>query len=80
VKTVKRTFSSDSKFGGYPYLRTEDDWPVCPNCKRNMQLFLQLELEKIPVSKQQGLLQMFYCTSFDPFCESDLDGGDKCGR
>lgn len=80
VKSTDNTFSAESKFGGFPYLRSEDDWPVCPNCERNMQLFLQLELEKLPIKNQNGLLQMFYCTSFDPFCDSVLDGGSPYSK
>lgn len=85
LETVKKTaylpvtvakdpeFNSISKFGGYPFLRNEDDWPVCPNCKNHMQLFLQLELDKLPEKKQEGLLQLFYCTNDEMYCESELE-------
>ncbi|NQY31207.1 MAG: DUF1963 domain-containing protein [Flavobacteriaceae bacterium] len=66
-------FSTKSKFGGYPYLRNETDWPICPNCNKNMQLFLQLNLEDLPKAKEKGLTQLFYCTSSEPLCESDLE-------
>lgn len=66
-------FSSESKFGGYPYLRDENDWPTCPNCKKNMQLLLQLDLEKLPEKKQTGLVQVFYCTSEEPLCDCELE-------
>lgn len=66
-------FSSDNKIGGLPYLRNNNDWPVCPNCKTNMQLFLQLNLEQLPINQNSGLLQLFYCTSYEPHCESELE-------
>lgn len=67
------TFSTESKIGGYPYLRNEQDWPICPNCSKNMQLFLQLDLSTLPEKKETGLIQMFYCTSEEPQCEDDLE-------
>lgn len=73
VSEVKSDFSVKSKIGGLPYLRNQNDWPVCPNCKKNMQLFLQLNLEDLPVNKDIGLIQLFYCTTLEPNCESDLE-------
>ncbi|PKV64474.1 uncharacterized protein YwqG [Polaribacter sp. Hel1_33_96] len=69
----KNTFSEKSKIGGFPYLRNENDWPKCPNCEKNMQLFLQLNLQQLPEKKEQGLIQLFYCTTNEPLCESDLE-------
>lgn len=66
-------FSSASKIGGFPYLRNENDWPVCPNCNKNMQLFLQLNLNDLPENQDKGLIQLFYCTTDKPHCESDLE-------
>ncbi len=71
VKENDPTFSTDSKIGGFPYLRHENDWPICPNCQQNMQLFLQLNLDELPVKKEEGLIQLFYCTSSQG-CESEL--------
>ncbi|HET6559793.1 MAG TPA: DUF1963 domain-containing protein [Prolixibacteraceae bacterium] len=66
------TFSDRSKIGGFPYLRIAEDWPKCPNCQKHMQLFLQLNLEHIPERKDIGLIQLFYCTSKEPDCETAL--------
>lgn len=73
--TTPSEFNHDakSKMGGLPYLRGQDDWPICPNCKNNMQLFLQLNLQEIPEQKENGLVQMFYCTNSEPHCESELE-------
>jgi len=68
-----KIFSPHSKFGGFPYLRNSEDWPMCPNCDNHMQLFLQLNLEDIPVNKDKGLIQLFYCTNDDPLCEADCE-------
>ena len=69
----KSEFSNKSKIGGLPYLRNDKDWPICPNCKKNMQLFLQLNLEELPERKAKGLAQLFYCTTNEPLCESDME-------
>lgn len=61
TKETKREFSSKSKFGGYPYLRTEEDWAKCPTCKKQMHLFVQIDLSNLPINKENGLIQLFYC-------------------
>lgn len=70
----------DSKFAGIPYLSPDEDWPVCPNCKNPMQLFLQLNSDGLPADCEQtwgeGLLQFFYCTNTKPACEYDLRAWD----
>ncbi|WP_018343858.1 DUF1963 domain-containing protein [Cytophaga aurantiaca] len=73
VNENPNSFSTQSKIGGFPYLRNENDWPICPNCQKNMQLFLQLNLNDLPERKDEGLIQLFYCTTSDPVCEFDLD-------
>ncbi|MEM6318201.1 MAG: DUF1963 domain-containing protein [Bacteroidota bacterium] len=73
TQVKQREFSSASKFGGFPYLRNKNDWPICPNCGNNMQLFLQLNLEDLPERRGEGLIQLFYCTNSDPHCESELE-------
>ncbi len=66
-----------SKFSGAPCLLKNEKWPVCPNCRKPMQLFLQLNIAELPgefkAASQMsgGLLQMFYCVSKDPPCEID---------
>lgn len=67
-----------SKFAGKPWLSADETWPTCPNCQKPMQLFLQLNLDKLPESLNgkfgNGLLQFFYCTSYDkPLCEVDCE-------
>lgn len=66
------SFSTHSKIGGYPYLRNEQDWPVCPNCKKNMQLFVQLNLAELPTQQEDGLIQLFYCTNSGLLCEGEM--------
>ena len=73
TKPNEKKFSTDSKYGGYPYLRNENDWPICENCKLNMQLFLQLNLNNIPLKKEKGLIQLFYCTNSEQNCESEME-------
>lgn len=73
TKVVKPKFSSSSKIGGLPYLRSAEDFPICPNCKNHLQLFLQLNMDEIPEKKSTGLIQLFYCTNLDPHCEMYLE-------
>lgn len=66
-----------SKFSGKPFLKPGETWPVCPNCEKPMQLFLQLDLDTLPEPVRDefggGLLQLFYCTNSDPECVVDCD-------
>jgi uncharacterized protein YwqG len=74
VQEKEAVFSAASKLGGSPFLRNEEDWPVCPNCKRHMTFFMQLNLAILPTATQKGLLQFFTCTSWDePNCQLDLE-------
>lgn len=73
VNAVKPSFNTKSKIGGLPYLISEEDWPLCPNCKKQMTLFLQLNLANLPDRISAGLAQLFYCTTDTPLCESDLE-------
>ncbi|HEY9841948.1 MAG: DUF1963 domain-containing protein [Candidatus Sericytochromatia bacterium] len=66
-----------SKFAGTPWLKTADDWPVCPNCEGPMQMFVQLNTADLPAALAghfgTGLIQVFYCTNDDPLCEDDCE-------
>ena len=66
-----------SKFSGIPYLEVNEEYPHCQNCQKPLQLFIQLNLDVLPKPIQgefgSGLLQMFYCTSEEPFCEGDCE-------
>ena len=66
-----------SKFSGTVALRQGESWPLCPNCKRPMQLFLQLNAADLPEGFTapwgEGLLQFFYCTTSKPLCEIDCE-------
>lgn len=76
VQEVKMEFSEHSKIGGIPYLQDENDWPVCPNCQRNMDLLVQLNLNGLPEKSEDGLLQLFSCSndSDEVDCNSKLNG------
>jgi uncharacterized protein YwqG len=67
----------DSKFAGTPFIPAGEDYPLCGNCGKPLQLFLQLDLSKIPDALGDefghGLLQFFYCTSEEPLCENDCE-------
>lgn len=72
TEPVHEQFSIHSKIGGLPYLRHEEDWPVCANCGKYMQLLLQLNMADFPEKKNSGLVQLFYCTSREPHCETEM--------
>jgi len=80
TEEVERTHSAHSKMGGYPYLSLEHSWPVCPNCGQHMQLFLQLNLQDLPERKEDGLVQLFYCTNDEPCCEIDCGAYDHFAK
>jgi hypothetical protein len=66
----------DNKFGGVPYLLSNEEHPLCQNCKEPMQLFLQLQLGRIPDEIKKyfpgfGVLQLFYCTNAGVGCEME---------
>lgn len=71
--------ASASKFSGIAWLGPNEAWPACPNCKKPMQLFLQLNLKEAPQlpkgCPKEGLLQFFYCTTATPNCESECNAG-----
>jgi uncharacterized protein YwqG len=66
-----------SKFSGIPVLGANERWPHCPNCGRPMQLFVQLNAADLPGEQTDrllgGFLQLFYCTSHEPQCESECE-------
>jgi uncharacterized protein YwqG len=68
---------TDSKFAGTPYLLADEEWPACDHCGQPMPLFLQLNLSTLPEAVRgefgSGLLQLFYCTNTDPFCEAEAE-------
>jgi uncharacterized protein YwqG len=63
-----------SKFGGLPLLAAGETWPECGNCRKPMQLFLQLDGGALPADAGLPLggrlVQLFYCTTAKPHCES----------
>jgi hypothetical protein len=68
---------TDSKFSGTPWLDKSEEWPRCPNCGKPIQLFLQLNLDRLPEQVRgeygSGLLQLFYCTSTEPMCDAECE-------
>ncbi|MEI6707832.1 MAG: DUF1963 domain-containing protein [Methylococcales bacterium] len=63
----------NSKFSGIPLLAENEVWPCCGLCQQEMQLFVQLNSDELPVEAQQafggGILQVFYCTNAEQICE-----------
>ena len=64
-----------SKFSGQPLLVANETHPICPNCERPRQLFLQLNLDDLPTEIKneygEGIVQLFYCTNEESLCEVD---------
>ncbi len=75
-----------SKFSGTPYFLSGEEWPLCGNCKRPMQLFVQLNIAELPEEfrslseMRDGLLQMFYCVSKNPPCSVDCEAYNPFSR
>ncbi|MDF1660230.1 MAG: DUF1963 domain-containing protein [Planctomycetota bacterium] len=67
----------DSKYGGLPWLKDENDWPDCGSCQRPLQFIFQLNLSELPEKLSDrfgaGLLQLFYCQYLEADdCDSDF--------
>lgn len=79
VTTIGDKEIKSSKFSGKVFLKKGELWPVCPNCGKPMQLFIQLNINELPeefksnLNVENGLLQMFYCVSNEPLCECDCE-------
>lgn len=54
---------ADSKFSGMPWIGAGAPWPACGVCAQPLQLFVQLDLGRLPADFGAGLLQLFYCTN-----------------
>ena len=72
-----------AKLGGMPLLGIDEAWPACGNCQRPMQLFLQLPGASLPAGMglvpSGRVLQLFYCTSAKPHCESTCSAWQSPG-
>lgn len=77
LKRVSQSSPYDSKFGGTPYLlEGESTSPPCQNCHLPMSLILQIHLSRLPLHRQTGVLQLFYCRNVEARCELVAGGGD----
>ncbi len=69
--------AADSKFAGTPLLAESEAWPPCPVCEKPLQLFVQLNLARLPEPARgeygAGLIQFFYCTTDEGACEQACD-------
>lgn len=50
-----------SKFGGAVELVAGEAAPTCKECGRELQLFVQLDLARLPGHEGSGVLQLLYC-------------------
>lgn len=66
-----------SKFSGVPMLLESEIWPRCENCKKPMQLFVQLDSKELPIEANnpfgEGYLQVFYCTNDIQECDMECE-------
>lgn len=66
-----------SKFSGNPMLLASEVWPCCKNCKKPMQLFIQLDSRELPEQANrafgEGYLQVFYCTNDIEECDIECE-------
>ena len=59
--TPEEPTTSASKFCGAPWLLPHEVAPTCAHCGRELQLFVQLELDALPAAYGTGVLQLYYC-------------------
>ncbi len=66
---------ASSKFGGTPVLCHGESWPLCGACQSPMRFFFQLDSQDLPSTEVQifgnGILQLFYCSSYECDVHSD---------
>ncbi len=67
-----------SKIGGRAYIPSGEEHPHCPNCHKELTLFLQLNPQDLPAPNDldlepEQLIQLFYCTSKEPHCEVECE-------
>lgn len=67
-----------SKIGGKAYIPAGEKHPHCPNCSKELTLFLQLNPKDFPENtdldpEPDKLIQLFYCTSTEPHCETECE-------
>lgn len=60
-----------TKFGGYPYLRNESDWPTCSSCSSKIKLLFQFN------KNDEDLFQHFLCHNSDCDAAMSLDDLDS---
>ncbi|GAA4978890.1 hypothetical protein GCM10023205_54040 [Yinghuangia aomiensis] len=62
--------SGIARFGGLPWLGSDEPWPGCGGCAAPLTFFVQLDLGAVPKQARglgAGLLQLFHCTSCNPY-------------
>lgn len=61
-----------SKFGGLPYIKVGEEWPVCPTCCNRLPFIFQCNLAEaaMPWPSQAWFFTFFYCYQCYP-------GGDE---
>ena len=67
-----------SKIGGEAFIPAGEEHPHCPNCGKELTLFLQLNPKNLPENcdldlDPEKLIQLFYCTNQDPHCEVECE-------
>jgi uncharacterized protein YwqG len=83
VEETEDVSKVESKFGGIPALKEGELWPPCPNCSKDLTLFLQLNLAELPAPIQsslgsKGVFQAFLCCTTE--CDGCIEDGETTGR
>lgn len=60
----------ESKFGGLPYAESEDVWPSCPTCEKELTFVTQIQDES-----EQQLFVFYYCNKCFPWGLADEEKG-----
>ena len=58
-----------TKFGGFPYLLQNEQWPICSGCHRPMSFIFQANFRDLPGTFRLGdydLLTFYYCLDCCP--------------
>lgn len=75
IGAAEKVPAAAARFGGAPYAKEGDSWPVCTGCDRDLTFICQFEVGESNGAASDGLLVFFYCFECFPWGLEDEDRG-----
>lgn len=72
----------ESKFGGLPYMKKDEEWPICPSCENLLTFICQADLAAAGyhLPSKARFFTFFYCADCMPQGEPDEPQGQWQAR